>query len=333
MKYQDLTVKLNKKEIAPVYLFSGEETYLKEDALRKITEILLPQGNNVEFNYDLIYGDESGAAQAVINRAESLPVLSEKRLVVVKRTEKFKQPDQEKLLVFLTSPSPTTCLIFVASDRVNLKGGFWAALADIGESVVFWHLFDEQVFSWLKYRVKEKGKAISEEAISYLEEAAGNDLMELDNQINKLIIYSGTKKSITLEEVKKLTPDIKVGDVYEMINAIGERKKALSLRILNKLIQEGEEPLKLLSSITYRFRKFMEAQNLLQHKYPPPEINRRLGINTFLDRDFIKQTNNFSKQKIVENFKDILKANIELVKAGKKEAQLILELLILRLCG
>jgi DNA polymerase III subunit delta len=331
MKYQELMIQLKQKTIAPFYLFSGEETYLKEDALQKITGALLTAENR-EFNYDLIYADEHGAAESVINRVSSLPFAVAQRMVVVKRAEKFKQADQAKLLGFLNHPVLTACLIFVTTDRVNLKTGFWSQLGKIGESVEFWPLFDSQIASWIREKAREKGKAIAAEAISYLARAVGNDLMELDNQISQLIIYCDVNKTITLEDVKKLTPDIKTGDVYEMINAIGEKEKKMSLSILDKLLQEGEEPLKLLSNISFRFRKFMEARHLLDEKCPASDINRQLGINTFLDRDFLKQANNFSKKEITAKFKDILKADIELVRAGKKDAQLIMELLVLKLC-
>ena len=98
MRYQDLMVKLKRKDVASVYLFSGEETYLKEEVVEKIDKILL-NPEYKDFNYDLLYADETDA-QTIINRVASLPVLSEKRLVIVKRVDKLEQAGQKKLVKF-----------------------------------------------------------------------------------------------------------------------------------------------------------------------------------------------------------------------------------------
>ncbi len=330
MKYNDLISKLKRKEIASVYLFSGDETYLKEEAIRKITQILITDAYR-EFNYDLVYADEVGAKE-IINKAASLPFLSDKRLVVVKRVERLKEAEQKKLLAFLESPPDTTCLIFVATGRVNLKGGFYSSLSDVGESVIFWPLFNNQVPSWIKDKLKENGKTIAEEAIFYLQEAVGNDLMDLNNQIEQIVIYSGANSRITLDDIKQATPDIRVGDIYEMIYAIGERDKTRSLKILNKLFQKGEEPVSLLWKITFRFRKFLQARDLLEQKVSYKDITDRLGIKTFLDKNFIKQTRNFSKGELIGGFQNIFEADRD-IKTGRKNSHLVMELLILRLCG
>ncbi len=329
MRYNDLIANLRKKEIASVYLFSGEETYLKEEVIEKISEILL-NSENKDFNYDLIYADESNA-QEIIYKAASLPFLSDKRLVIVKRADKLEQVEQKKLIAFLQKPVATTCLIFVTTGKVNLKTAFYANLGEVGESVVFWPLFDNQVPVWVKSKIKEKNKTITEDAVAYLQEAVGNELMKLSSQIEKLVIYSGANNKITLAEVKEVIADIKSVDIYKMIDAISEKNKAISLKILSKLIQEGEEPVKLLWNIAFRFRNFLKAQILLERKVAPKDVTSQLGINNFLDKNFIKQTNNFSKYKIIEEFKNILKADISL-KTGTDDPQLILELLVLRLC-
>ncbi|MFH1784008.1 MAG: DNA polymerase III subunit delta [bacterium] len=329
IKYSELLSGIRRGDIAPVYLFSGDEAYLREEAIRRMEESLLGDCGR-EFNYDLIYADEAGITD-IMNAASSLPFLSKKRLVVVKRLEKLKQAAQKKLLEFLEDPVETTCLVLVVGARINKTSEFFGKLSRKAVSVVFWPLFDNEVIPWIQNASRKRAKTISTEAAAYLKEYVGNDLFRLGNQIDQVIMYTGERKSIGLKDVEDVTADIRVGDIYEMIDAIGARQKGRSLKILNKLLEKGEEPVSILWHITARLRKFLEAQELMRKNIPYMQLARQLGINTFMDKNFQKHAGSFSETKLMESFSDMLEVDRD-IKTGRKNSRLTLELLILRLC-
>jgi len=81
LKYTELIRELEKKRFSNLYLFYGEEAYLKNEALNRLTNTIL---NSRDFNYDLLYGS-STKAEEILSIVQTLPVFSPWRVVIVKR--------------------------------------------------------------------------------------------------------------------------------------------------------------------------------------------------------------------------------------------------------
>ena len=131
MDYQQVQNQIRRGQVAPLYLFFGEEAFLARHLVRLLEEQLL-QGSLRDFNYALFDGD-TVSLEEVINAANTLPVFSEKRLVVVKNAPWFEGTDEEELLLaYLENPSPTTCLVFLAGDQVDARRRPYKILAKNG---------------------------------------------------------------------------------------------------------------------------------------------------------------------------------------------------------
>ena len=79
---KNLIQQIQRGKISPVYLLHGEETYLIEDTLAEMVEMLAPK-NVRDFNLD-VFSDPEVSATEVLAMANTYPVMAERRVVVVK---------------------------------------------------------------------------------------------------------------------------------------------------------------------------------------------------------------------------------------------------------
>src|SRR5436189_3079259 len=125
---KDLEQALKKGQIEPVYFLYGEETYLRDGATQQIVEAALTGTLLREFNdssFDLLTDDIRDAIAA----AEQLPLMSDRRVVVVKNLSKLEgrrkfdeaeddgeSPAAQILMDYLARPVPTSVVIFTSDD-------------------------------------------------------------------------------------------------------------------------------------------------------------------------------------------------------------------------
>ena len=110
MNWSELFDEWKDGKIRPVYLFSGEEEFVKESALQTLRKKILPEG--LETLNETVLNDPT--AVTLIEAAETLPFMSERRLVVVKdlsllmngRTGKDADSEADRLVQWLENPPP-----------------------------------------------------------------------------------------------------------------------------------------------------------------------------------------------------------------------------------
>ncbi len=119
LKYSELIAGLKQGRILPLYLFFGEEEFLIQEALDLIIKKVVDPGAS-DFNFNSIYCRDTPASE-VVNLCQTLPFMSEKRLVIAKDFDALKAADLEAVVAYLKEPSPSTCLVMVAAMEDTKK--------------------------------------------------------------------------------------------------------------------------------------------------------------------------------------------------------------------
>jgi DNA polymerase III subunit delta len=111
--YDDFLEATKNKKYAPVYLFIGEEDFFSEECVSRIIRDLLTADTKA-FNLDVVYGSKADASQ-VMAHAASFPMMSDRRVVVIKEFDKLLSGDLEKELVsaYIARPLESTCLVLL----------------------------------------------------------------------------------------------------------------------------------------------------------------------------------------------------------------------------
>jgi len=244
-------------ELAPAYLLTGEELYFMDRALTRIISRALA-GAPRDFNLDVYYGKETKADE-VVSQASTLPIMAERRVVVVKETERMR--DFSSLKEYLKSPSPETVLVLVAmnADRAKERS---LTEAMPGEGVVahFYHPFESELPRLIKVIARDAGFTIDDSAAGYLKDVLGGNLALIEAELNKVLNLISGRKNVTLVDVKDAVGDFGVPLVFDLIDAAASKKPAEAMEILERLIRDGEQPLMLLAMLASHWRKLVEMK-------------------------------------------------------------------------
>jgi|GEM_PF-6535292 len=222
MTYEELLRDINKGSIAPVYIFVGEEEALKRDALLRIRDKL---------KADLVFLGEAKDITPNIFGGKMVVVLREFPL-------KYKEDPSITLVIYKKKmegePAP----------KVSI--------------VSFPKMTGKRLKYWIRERFREKGRAITESAITLLMETC-DDISFLIPEIDKIALFC-EKSPLTENDILPILSKRFGKDIFSLLDAIGERKiKALS--ICNELLSQGVSPTYILFMIEKRMEEIFSLKD------------------------------------------------------------------------
>jgi DNA polymerase III subunit delta len=325
---RELERRLKRHELAPVVFLWGEESWLVDETIGRIEAIALaPEAR--EFNREVFYGDEA-AAQAIVTAAQTLPWLGMRRLVLVRGVDALPRAADPPLVAYCKQPSPSTCLIFTA-QRAEASRPLFAFLLRLPWAVRFRRLLERELSAWIEQRVAAKGCRISAAAAAALQEAVGNDLRLLANEIDKLVTFVGAEHTIEVESLTALTEDVREISVFELARLLSVGNLAEALRAWGKFASSGEYPGLALGAMIHHVRQLWRIK-LAQHTGIPPErLARELNIPTFTVRRLSAQAATIETERLRQWLEALLEAD-QTVKRSSLPLRSVFERLILRFC-
>jgi DNA polymerase-3 subunit delta len=240
---------------APIYLMVGEESVLREEATAAIrTAVLGPDEANVgTFNCDVVYGDETDAAE-ILALCGNLPMFAARRLVVVRDVGGLRAKEAERLLPYLDAPVETTCLV-LTGEKVDGRVKFFQALRKAAVTVDCGPLDARALPLWVREQAAALGLRLDEPARALLQEAGGGDLGVLRRELEKLAAYVAPEHAVTVSDVEAVQGADTGGTVWNLLDAVRLKDREGSLRFLGKVLDAGEPPLKVLGFLVACWRQ------------------------------------------------------------------------------
>lgn len=330
MKIDEFHKAVSRGEVAPLYYFHGDEPYLMERAVKRLTDLVVPPDFR-DFNLDVFYGNECKGDE-VASVAQTLPMFADRRMVIVKRAGDLSPAALEILASCAADPPPATCLVFVG-EKVDQRKKFFHELKKKGELVECKRPYENQLGAFIREEAKGFGKRIEPAAAEMLVYLVGSNLGELATQLEKVALYVGQREAITIGDVRGIVSDTKVESVFDLANAMGERDPAKALRSLATILRDGEAPLMLLAMIARHFRQLWRVRDLMEQKVAQQDISRLAGINPYFIKGVMAQARNFGIDELKRVFESLYAADLELKGGGARRPALIMERLVMDVCG
>ncbi|MBU0700482.1 DNA polymerase III subunit delta [bacterium] len=323
---KQLLPELKKSNPLLVYLFAGPEEYLKEECIEIIKGQLFSQGDSIELNLQIVYGDNVQAS-TIINACRIMPFGAKKRLVIVKNFQKLSQEDKKQLTPYLKSPVSHACLILI-TDKIEKKAGPGGC-----EVVNFYSLYESEVSIWIQQQVQRYKKKITPDAIQTLISKTGVGLFELKSEIEKLCLYAEKKERIEVFDVTEVTSESREVTIFELMDAIGLKKSQQAIKALDKLLSQKEEPIKILFMITKHLRTIFKLKLLQEQRMSETEIWPIIGVNYNKQQtSLLTQSKLHHEQSLKKAFELLLEADISLKSQDSRLYYVVMEVLVLRLC-
>lgn len=291
-----ITQALEKGSVSPVYLLTGEDLFRKQEIISKIKAAVRPD----DFNIYSSSADKADIGEALA-LANTAPVFSDRRLVILTGIEKLRKDPKEALIRYLENPLDTTVLVLTHNDAKKFKTekALSAAAAAHGDTANFDELKREELAMWVRARFKEQGLNGEFDAVETLCEAVGGDLNALSQEIEKLSLYAADRedKNISKEDVLAGVGFSKEENPFALSNAVQYMNKAKALSLADKLIDGGEEPVGVLGKISYPVLKMARIKRMTNAGMAPSEIVRAAGL-MFWESSLVNNARSFPSEEI-----------------------------------
>jgi len=233
-------------EIAPIYYLTGDADVLKDELVALIVDAAL-EPTTRDFNLDVrAAGDLDPAALHAL--VETLPVLAERRVVVIKALEQWRKNARswEALRRYLARPSPTTVLILVHGAGEPPDVGLARAATHVDVPVPG----PETLRRWVVARARRVGLKIGAEPIDHLVRAVGPDLAHLGTELEKLAAAVGTERPVTPAEVAQLVGVNRGETVEDWVDAVAARDVLRALQLTDVVLpQAGVTAVRMLTAL------------------------------------------------------------------------------------
>jgi|Deesub1362B_J571_1020462.scaffolds.fasta_scaffold00887_9 DNA polymerase-3 subunit delta len=324
LSYQQFIDRILTGKIDPVYFFFGSESYWIEEGIAKICTKVLGGGGSA-FQKETFYGEDA-SGEAIVRSLLSVPMLAGKRVVIVKNFQRLSQAGKERILRYAMRPAGHSVLI-LAANAIDPRKQIYSSLMQVAVAVECKPPYENEIPVYVERLVEEKGKKIAPGAAQLLAAKLGNSLRDVHNEVEKLVQFTGKRKEITEQDVDELVGISRQFNIYKLRDAIGMGTFQHAVRILRWLLETGEKPGYIISSLTGYFSQLLLVQELVKAGYSPPAIADRVRAHRFFVGNLILQAGNFPAENIRRAFEKLLEADVQL-KSSYLNTNLVLELML-----
>ncbi len=274
-----------KAKVYPVYVFTGEEDRLKEEAASALVGQVISKDFE-DFDLETIDGSTAGA-ETILSAAGQVPFGSDFRVVLVKGMERWrdrsKTSEVERLAEGVLKLGNSSVLILMVSaeeEESKRKTGITVkldnAVKKVGALVFFRALQGASLTRWIVQRSAREGKQFEMAAAELLVQSIGSDMLPLEQEIIKLVCYVGDRPVITSSDVGMVTASSPEDVVFTVIDAITRRQTDRALSLLAELHRFDPKPQavagKLLALLARQYRMLWQAKYLAEAKVSPREL-------------------------------------------------------------
>lgn len=328
IKADDLWTAWSRSQWKTVYLFAGQEDFLIDQAIQRATTHWL--GNTPDpLSIDKLDAEEK-TADDVLQAAQTVPFFGGKRLLILKNTSQLSPTDQKSLSAALPSFSQDTLCLFVWGRewrREDSQKALIESISERGQVVIFWPLFPEQAQRWLIQRAKHYQKTLSPQGAAWLVQQAGEGLRFLDQELAKCSQFVAGRPDIDIEDIQNSFGYGKVSSPFDWVATIRQSRTAQAMAVLDRLLKDGEEPVRLLALISKSLRDWLAVKGTGEN---PAMLALRFHVKRGEEHRFAQELNVWSEERLAEGINLCVQAEQQ-IKTGKETPEMALTLLTLSL--
>ncbi len=320
------------QESPTIYLLYGEDEFAIRSFLEQRLKPKMGDLTNAAMDITTLDG-QSQSLESVQAETHAVPFLSERRMVILHNPLSLGKGSKkrEKLLSMLESIPPSTACILVV-DR-NLDGDHWLLKWVNQHPQTTWSRSfqipqGQAMNDWIGKKAAEMGGEFTREAAQLLASYVNEDPRLAAKETEKLLFYVDFSRPVTEKDVHKLTPDVRQGDVFDMVDAIGFGDGSTAMKMMHRLLEESD-PLPLFGMIVRQFRLLIQVREQL-NEHPDRDhyaIARKLNQHPFPIKKIIPQARQFNLDQLTVIYHQLSEID-GAMKNGQLEPELALDVLV-----
>jgi DNA polymerase-3 subunit delta len=342
---------------ANIYAVLGsDEAEVKRVAAELASNLTPPDAG--DFGLEIIDGAADNADQAearvrsAVEALQTLPFFGSTKVVWLKNVN-FLGDDQkarsaavqsalEELAELLDRGFGPGITLLISATDLDKRRSFYKTLLRRAEVQVFDRLdssrggWEEEALEMVQQRAEKKRLQFDDGALDLFVLLTGGDTRQIDNELEKIDTFLGRERGVNAELVRELVPLSRAGVIFELGNALAARDLQLSLKLVRRLLDQGESAIGiLLVAIVPTIRNLLLAKDLMErYRLPRPQspfqfisaINRLPteatdhlprkkdgSINAYALGIASQQAGRFETTQLIQAMQACLEANVQLV--------------------
>ncbi|MBF0285902.1 MAG: DNA polymerase III subunit delta [Magnetococcales bacterium] len=316
----------------PAVLLHGQDQgKLARFAVQLREKTLGPGGD--DFDAEISHASDWNE-ERVITACRAFPFLSKRRFVHVRNAEGLNAAAVNALKSYLAKPSDSSLLLLTA-DALDAKSPLRKLFEQVESawSVACYPMEAGELRGWLAESLKKSGYQVDPDALTLLGERLAGDSLAAEPELRKLLDFMGEQKRIGVEEVYAVVGETAEVSGFALAAALTDGRTAEALRVLDRLLEAGEEPIMLLGQITQRLRKLIQAQAKLAAGEPPQTVANALRLFWKEKDAFLDQARRTNPRLLAQALLRCQVADEGVKGAGDEEPGRVMERLALALCA
>ena len=306
-----------------IYLLYGEERYLRRQYKDRLHKALCSDDDTMNTHF---YQGKDVPVGEIIDLAETLPFLAPRRVIFISNSGLFKSGG-EKLAEYLTGLNDTTYFVFTENE-VDKRSKLYKAVQSKGYAADFTIQDENTLKRWVAGILAKEGKKITESTVQLLLTKTGTDMENIQMELEKLICYCMDREVITNEDVEAICTTRVSNHIFDMINAIADKKQREALELYYDLLALKEPPMRILFLIARQCNMLLQAKELKSKGYDNRTIASKMGIAPFIAGKYLTQAAKFKTSTLKAAVEKCVEAEAA-VKSGRMNDMMSVEILIL----
>jgi DNA polymerase-3 subunit delta len=319
-----------------IILLYGEDGFRSR---QKLNEIIKEYRAKHQSGLDLVRFREGGLDfDKFKQKVEAVSMFDEKKLIILENVLKNKSFQEEfSAYVKKNKLKDNQDVIVVLYQEGKLTSPSLKRQASMFQE--FKLLAGMDLVNWIKKQAAKNKTSIGQEAVKKLIAYVGNDLWQLNNELNKLICFrswtpnrSPTPKEASEEIITEQDIDLLVKakmdvNIFKTIDALAQRDKKTAFKLLHEHLKQGENEIYLLSMFVYQVRTLLKLKDLIEKGTPFYSLAKKAGLHPFVVKKSSEQLRNFTLDQLKRIYQRLLEIELK-IKVGRIDGPTALDLLI-----
>jgi DNA polymerase-3 subunit delta len=305
-----------------VYLLYGDEGYLKRQYRDRLKNALC-SGDEMNTHF---YEGKNISVGEIIDLAETLPFLAERRVIFISGSGLFKSGG-EKMAEYLAAPNETSFFVFT-EDEVDKRSKLFKAVQKNGYAAEFSAQDENTLKRWTAGILKREGKNITEGTLQLFLSKTGTDMENISTELEKLICYTLDRDVITDADVEAICTTRISNHIFDMVNAIADRQTDKALSLYYDLLALKEPAMRILFLIARQCNILLQVKSMKAKGFDNKTIGSAVSLPPFVVGKYVAQASRFKTSELKRAVEQCVEAD-EAIKSGRMNDIMSVEVLIM----
>ena len=254
----------SKGQVLPVYILSGDETLLMQEAADHIRQACRQQG----FSERELFPVETGFNWSdLLEAGNSMSLFGDRKILEVRHDKpKFDDAAKKALQTYCENPNPDNVLLLIIPkvDKKTQSTKWFQKIEQTGALIQVWPIDINQLPQWIHQRMRNAGLEPSREAVHLLAERVEGNLLAASQELEKLLLLRG-KGPLDVADIEESVADHARYNLYDLVDEALLGNDAHAMKMLNQLKAGGTEPTVLLWAFSKEIRALAGMSQLISN--------------------------------------------------------------------